>query len=221
MRRPAWAARRIFVSTRAQTLTVPTSAEDRPGLRRRLRAERNALGAPARMQAAEGVAAQLRTHPAFATSGYIAGYWAVRGELPLHAVLATLPDGCVYCLPRLHPDGHLVFAPWRFGDPLVSNRFGIPEPDVQPESCLDAELLMAALVPVVGFDRRGTRLGTGGGWYDRSFAFRQDRPAPPWLIGVAYGFQEVEGLAAESWDVPLDAVATPDALIVTGAAPLR
>ncbi|MFC3129704.1 5-formyltetrahydrofolate cyclo-ligase [Coralloluteibacterium stylophorae] len=202
-------------------MTLPPSSDDRAGLRRRLRAERSALAAPARMQAAEAVAAQLRAHPAFATSGYIAGYWAIGGELPLHAVLATLPEGCVYCLPKLHPDGHLVFAPWRFGDALVSNRFGIPEPDVDPSSCLDAELLMAALVPVVGFDRSGTRLGTGGGWYDRSFAFRHERPAPPWLIGVAYGFQEVDGLVAETWDVPLDAVATPEALIVTGATTLR
>ena len=61
--------------------------------------------------------------------------------------------------------------------------------------------------------RGGQRLGTGGGFYDRSLAFRRDTPAPPWLVGAAYSFQELEALESEAWDVPMDAVVTEKELI--------
>jgi 5-formyltetrahydrofolate cyclo-ligase len=48
----------------------------------------------------------------------------------------------------------------------------------------------------------------GGGYYDRSFAFRRHAPAPPLLIGAAYAGQEIETLDAQDWDVRMDAVAT-------------
>ena len=48
----------------------------------------------------------------------------------------------------------------------------------------------------------------GGGWYDRSFAFRVDSPAPPRLVGAAFAVQQAEAIAPEPWDIPLDAVCT-------------
>ncbi|MBJ7516807.1 MAG: 5-formyltetrahydrofolate cyclo-ligase, partial [Stenotrophomonas sp.] len=57
-------------------------------------------------------------------------------------------------------------------------------------------------------DAQGGRLGMGGGWYDRSFAFRHDRPAPPWLVGAAFAVQQVDALAVASWDVAVDAICT-------------
>ncbi len=119
-----------------------------------------------------------------------------------------LAPGQVWCLPCLGDDGFLTFAPWRAGDPLVPNRFGIPEPDVDPASRLDPADLALVLLPLVGFDRSGARLGMGGGWYDRSFAFRQSRAAPPVLAGIGFACQEVPALAMESWDVRLDGVVT-------------
>ncbi len=114
----------------------------------------------------------------------------------------------VYCLPLLHGDDQLRFAPWRPGDPLVTNRFGIPEPDVEPASGLPAEALAMAVMPLVGFDDAGRRLGMGGGWYDRAFAFRQRRAAPPWLVGAAFAAQQVPALDAAGWDVLPDAICT-------------
>src|SRR3546814_7597400 len=96
------------------------------------------------------------------------------GEIALHAWQLKLPSGCVYCLPVLAAD-RLQFAPWRPGDPLVSNAYGIPEPEVEPGSLLDARQMTLVVAPLVGFDARGARLGMGGGWYDRSFAFRRER----------------------------------------------
>ncbi|MGP1664777.1 MAG: 5-formyltetrahydrofolate cyclo-ligase, partial [Rhodanobacter sp.] len=59
------------------------------------------------------------------------------------------------------------------------------------------------------------RLGYGGGYYDRSFAFLKDqaRPAEPLLVGVGYAFQELDELAAQAWDIRLDFIATEHELI--------
>jgi len=160
------------------------------------------------MAAAEGVAAQLLAHPRFPTEGYIAGYWAMDGEVPLHLLQMRLREGQVWCLPCVQADGALMFAPWQPGDALVSNRFGIPEPDLAADSLLPAGEMALIVLPLLGFTRGGQRLGMGGGYYDRSLAFRRRAKAPPWLVGAAYSFQQLDELAAQDWDVPLDAIAT-------------
>ena len=62
------------------------------------------------------------------------------------------------------------------------------------------------VVPLVGFDGAGHRLGMGGGWYDRTLASRLQRPAPPWLVGVGFEAQRIDAVGAQAWDVPLDAI---------------
>ena len=196
-----------------------TAADARRHLRTAMRERRHAVPVRERLDAAAALAAQLLPELA-GHAGHIAGYWAVGGELPLHAVQSALPATLRWCLPLLHADGHLRFAGWRPGQALDTNRFGIPEPSTGPRFGADA--LAVVLVPLLAFDANGQRLGQGGGWYDRSFAFRQapDRntgvasPSPgkmPYLIGIGYDWQRVERLDARLWDVPLDAVATPAA----------
>lgn len=73
-------------------------------------------------------------------------------------------------------------------------------------------------MPLVGFDSHGTRLGMGGGWYDRSFAFRNETPAPPWLVGVGFESQRVDALAAQDWDVRPDAICTESNIYKTTGA---
>ena len=101
------------------------------------------------------------------------------------------------------------FARWN-GDPqrLKANRFGILEPMVDSREWLDAAQLDVILLPLVAFDRRGHRLGSGAGYYDRALALRAGRPAPPLLVGLAHSCQEVQLIPAEPWDIPMDAVAT-------------
>ncbi|TWI06174.1 5-formyltetrahydrofolate cyclo-ligase [Luteimonas cucumeris] len=178
---------------------------DRTTLRRQLRQRRRDIPAGGRIAAAEQLAGHLLALPFAPSTGYVAGYWAMDGEIALHAWQLRLPPGLVYCLPVLH-ENHLRFAPWRPGDPLVANRYGIPEPDLAPDSLLEAEAMSLVVAPLVGFDARGHRLGMGAGWYDRSFAFRRERAAPPWLVGAAFATQQVDELPIEPWDVPLDAV---------------
>ena len=183
-------------------------SDERGALRRVLRERRRALPAPERIAAADALAARLLALPFAPQSGHAAGYWAMDGEIALHAWQLRLPRTVRYCLPVLHEDGHLRFAPWKPGEPLRANRHGIPEPDVAEASLLRADQLDFAVVPLVAFDVRGHRLGMGGGWYDRSFAFRRTHAAPPYLAGAAFSLQRVEAIAAEHWDVPLDAVCT-------------
>jgi 5-formyltetrahydrofolate cyclo-ligase len=183
-------------------------SDARTGLRRELRARRRALPAAVRIAAAEAVARRLLGLPFAPTRGYVAGYWAMDGELALHAWQLRLPPGLVYCLPVLHEDGRLRFGAWRTGDPLVANRYGIPEPELAPDSLLPADAMSLVVAPLVGFDPQGRRLGMGAGWYDRSFAFRDRRPPPPWLVGAAFAAQQVDAIEPQPWDVPLDALCT-------------
>jgi len=191
-----------------------TAAREKRELRAMLRSQRLALPAVERMRAADAIVGHLLDHPLFAQPGYVAGYWAVGGELPLHVLQMRLRSDQVWCLPCIQADDSLRFAPWRPGDELVSNRYGIPEPALAAESQLGPEDVSVILMPLLGFTRTGQRLGMGAGFYDRSLAFRQRLPAPPALIGAGYAFQEVPGLQSDSWDVPLDAVVTEGELMI-------
>mgnify|MGYP003582906170 FL=1 len=193
--------------------------QDRASLRRELRQRRRELPAATRIAAADALARRILELPFLPREGYVAGYWALDGEIGLHVLQLRLPPGLVWCLPLLHDDNTLRFAPWRAGDPLVTNRFGIPEPDLEPSSGLPAEALALAVMPLVGFDDAGRRLGMGGGWYDRSFAFRHRRAAPPWLVGAAFAAQQVPALDAADWDVLPDAICTEDATFLSRREP--
>ena len=179
----------------------------RQQLRQALKAKRNQISVSEKMAAAEAVAklilAQLPE-----SGGTIAAYWACSGELPLHILQMRLPTNWIWCLPVVQADRQLLFAPWRPGDELVTNQYGIPEPTLAPSSCLRPYELSAVLVPLLGFTRLGQRLGMGGGYYDTSFSFRNNQPTPPQLIGVAFACQEIDALNVQDWDVNMDAIAT-------------
>ena len=195
-------------------------AAKRDTLRRELRARRRALPAAERIAGADALATRLFALPFFPAQGYVAGYWAMDGEIGLHSWQLRLPPGLVYCLPVLADDETLRFAPWRPGDELVTNRYGIPEPDADPRASLTATDMALIVVPLVGFDGAGHRLGMGGGWYDRTLASRLQRPAPPWLVGVGFEAQRIDAVGAQAWDVPLDAICTErDTLIPSSSLP--
>lgn len=182
-------------------------AAPRKALRDTLRERRRQLPPATRIAAAEALSARLLALPFAPSEGHVAGYWAVDGEIALHVWQLRLPPDVRYCLPVLGEDGLLRFAPWRPGEALVANRFGIPEP--AGAQALSAEAMAMIVLPLVGFDAMGQRLGMGGGWYDRSLAFRRERTAPPpWLVGAGFSVQHIDTLPTEPWDVPLDAVCT-------------
>jgi 5-formyltetrahydrofolate cyclo-ligase len=183
-------------------------------LRTRLRESREGLGAAERIGAAQAVLGSLEQLPEFLVDVRIAGYWAVRGEVPLNLVYArTRAREQIYYLPTLRDDKTLTFAPWKNGDAVTINRYGISEPAAANAS--DAETLELVLIPLLGFDRLGNRLGSGAGYYDRTFAFLagQKRPARPVLVGIGYHFQEVATMVPNPWDIPMDFIATDRELI--------
>jgi 5-formyltetrahydrofolate cyclo-ligase len=194
-------------------------SDGRALLRARMAVRRNELDAKQRISAAAGVLHALENLPEFMTDANVAGYWAVRGELPLNLVVGSLARrGQHYFLPVLGAMRQLHFAEYSTGKPVAHNRFGIPEPATGAEQRLPPRDMDVVLLPLLAFDRQGHRLGTGGGWYDSSFAFLHEtaRPAKPLLVGVGYAFQEAEAIPAEPWDVDLDYVATDSELIACG-----
>ncbi|HLM52254.1 MAG TPA: 5-formyltetrahydrofolate cyclo-ligase [Pseudoxanthomonas sp.] len=190
---------------------------DNAVLRSGLRAARRAIPASQRLAAAEALSARLLSLPFAPVEGHVAGYWALDGEIALHRWQVRLPKRLVYCLPVLHRDKRLRFAPWRAGDALATNRYGIPEPDVDPESALPAQAMSLVAMPLVGFDETGHRLGMGGGWYDRSLESRRGSAPPPWLVGVGFDCQQVASLDAAEWDVRPDAICTETRTLLASA----
>ncbi|MFZ1829166.1 MAG: 5-formyltetrahydrofolate cyclo-ligase [Candidatus Competibacteraceae bacterium] len=188
-------------------------------LRQRLRAERLLLSVVERQAAALAVAHRLAETAEFIGASTIAGYWACHGELdPAPLLECAWAMGKAVYLPVLAGDV-LQFAPYQPGASLRRNRFLIPEPDTPPAEELPPGALDLVLTPLVAFDATGTRLGMGGGFYDRSFAFlRNPDPAEhrPRLIGLAYEFQRVTEQVRQPWDVPLYAAATEKAWYVFG-----
>jgi 5-formyltetrahydrofolate cyclo-ligase len=173
------------------------------------------------MRASQAVADHLLAMPELKTPRAVAVYWAMMSELPLlHAVSALQREGHALYLPMVQDDSSLHFGRWGTGAEMRPNRFGIPEPLPAAADEIQPAHLDIVLVPLLAFDDCGARLGSGAGFYDRSFAFLRDvaRPAHPLLVGVAYAFQQVSKLPVEAWDVPLDAIVTEQAMIRFGPA---
>ena len=181
--------------------------------RRSLRDKRRGLSLRQRRDAAQRVS-RLSVLPAlFARRQRIAFYLANDGELdpqPLMERLRGAGRRCYLPVLNTHRRRPMRFAPYTPGMPMAANRFSIPEPVVVPRAWLPAERLDLIIMPLVGFDRDGNRLGMGGGFYDRTLSFLRHRGAwrRPFLLGLAYEFQCLDQVESRPWDVPLDGVVT-------------
>jgi 5-formyltetrahydrofolate cyclo-ligase len=191
----------------------PSSAADmladrKTTLRTELRARRAAfvaaMDAPARAAALSAIAAHLA--PLISRRGIgegtaIAGYVALGDEVDvLQPLSSAFHRGHPVALPHLTPgDRAMLFSRWHPDTEMTPGQLGIPQA-MAPEPIEPAVLL----VPLLGFDRAGTRLGQGGGYYDRWFAAHPHAMR----IGIAWSVQEVSALPREAWDMPLHAVAT-------------
>ncbi len=177
-----------------------------------MRRGRRALSPSQQSQAAARLCRLLSRDPDFIRADRVAFYLASDGEIspqPLLELALKMGKRCY--LPVLHPIRHnrLWFVRYRPGCPMQRNRFGIDEPHDKLNPRVPAWSLDLVLLPLVAFDPQGGRLGMGGGFYDRSFAFktRQTRRSPT-LIGLAHELQKVERLPLASWDIPLAGIAS-------------
>jgi 5-formyltetrahydrofolate cyclo-ligase len=185
--------------------------------KRRLRVElksRRARVAPAdAAAAARGVSERVSRDLRVEGHGTVAGYWPMGDELDIRPTLAAFHAcGRAIALPVVLGRGRpLVFRSWQPGDVLVAGGFGtsVPAPD---RGEISPGLL---LVPLLGFDRRGNRLGYGGGFYDRTLAALRAE-GPVLAIGFAWAAQEDDDLPLEATDQPLDLIVT-EAEVITPA----
>lgn len=188
----------------------------RAELRSSMRSKRAALTLQQRVAAAFALREVLADFAPLAAAKIVVGYVAVGGELPLSEVTSLCQERAQrYCLPVLTDASNLLrFAPSSPSTPMAPNRFAILEPVVEQSELLDGSDLELVLVPMVAFDRRGNRLGSGGGFYDRTFDFLRAarRPGKPLLIGIGYAFQELDHIEPEPWDVQVDWIATDSEL---------
>jgi len=206
-------------------VTLPTSSASLPpaaidaaarkaALRPALLAARRAVDAETAARAALAARDHCLAHAAPPAGAVVGGSWPLAGELDPRPLLAALrARGHAVALPVTPPPGAapaLVFrlwdgesttletGPFRTRHPLA------PAPEVRPDWIL---------VPLVGFDRRGHRLGHGAGYYDRALA-----GADVTAIGFAFACQEVPltegGVPVEPHDVPLTAVVTEREVLV-------
>ena len=179
-------------------------------LRSFMRKARGNLTAAQREETAESCARLACGLPALRRARCVAAYLAHRGEMSCEPIIEwALGRGKTVLLPVV-TGRHMRFSPYRPGDTLVSNRWGILEPEWRPGRRVSARRPGVVLTPLVAFDGAGNRLGQGGGYYDRLFAFRKHAGhwTRPLLVGLAYGFQQVAELEAKPTDVPLDTVIT-------------
>jgi 5-formyltetrahydrofolate cyclo-ligase len=186
-----------------------------PSLRQILREKRRALNKRQQLFAAHRLAKRLACDLTFLNAQRIGFYLPNDGEIDpsglmdwchqmkKNVYLPVMPEGLIA------NKNCLLFQSFVPGTtPLVSGKFGILEPPFVMKDCIRPLMLNLVFLPLVGFDRKGNRLGMGGGYYDKTFAYRLSDFHRPRLIGLAHSVQETEDIVPNPWDIPLDAVFT-------------
>ena len=180
-------------------------------LRETARTVRRRVAGDRLTRASAELCARLLAWPTFAAAERLVAYCPIDGEVdPGDVVAAAHAAGMPVYLPRTDASGMTFVAP---GGPLQPGRYGIPEPR-SGEVLADAGRETMILVPGVAFDLAGTRLGRGGGHYDRALSVWPSATT----VGLAYEFQILPSLPRDPWDVPVSAIFT-DARSIVPAAP--
>ena len=182
-------------------------------LRRKFRSTRRAISESAQRKAAIELARNARSYRQLWSGTRILSYSAIAGEINPQILCDQLKASIYH--PRItnYRMGRMQFL--SAGGSRQRNRLGILEPRTGRDHLI-AQQFDAVLVPLLAFDRQGNRLGMGGGFYDRAFAFKHQSGyrKRPLLIGLAHHSQEAESLTTQSWDVSLDAIITDQELII-------
>ena len=137
----------------------------------------------------------------------IAFYWPIQGEIALFpSMQRALDRGATVALPIVvAQDTPLVFREWTLATAMESGMWNIPIPSANSRE-VDPHAL---LVPLVGYDDAGYRLGNGGGFYDRTLATRAPRPL---AIGVGFTSLRMPTIRPHEHDRPMDFVVTDEPL---------
>ncbi|HEX7760822.1 MAG TPA: 5-formyltetrahydrofolate cyclo-ligase [Caulobacteraceae bacterium] len=188
-------------------MAVDLPINDKITLRAAMRKRRRGLAADD-ASAAERVAAIL-PDAVVGRFAVVGGYHALGAELDPAMVLERLAEGgAAIALPAAYPDAPLTFRLVRAGEAPEPDAFGVLSP---PKSAPEV-FPQLIIVPVLAFDRRGGRLGQGGGHYDRTIAALRAR-GEVFVLGLAYAGQEIAAAPREPHDQALDAILTENGYI--------
>lgn len=191
-------------------------------LRKTYRAKRKKILPSERQQAAQAAAHIFRELAYFKHSQHIACYLSMEDEFDSYPLIEAIWQAKKICyLPIVSEEKENVlrFVAYEYGDALRLNRYAILEP-VKVVHTFSAQQLDLVMTPLIAFDGHGHRLGSGGGFYDRTFAFLKsssDSEKKPVLLGLAYAAQQIENLPVESWDISLTGVITESQFLLTDA----
>jgi 5-formyltetrahydrofolate cyclo-ligase len=180
--------------------------QPKASLRRELRNRRQGLPVGTRACFDKSINKHLLQMAVSQNFGSIAVYWPFNGEPDITpACKQLMASGCQLALPVISERGDfsMSFRLWQADTVLVKNSFGISEPqESTPISIHDFDMLV---MPLVGYDLCGNRLGIGAGYYDRHLESLRESPAPL-RVGLAYSLQEVSPIKENNWDIPLHGV---------------
>lgn len=193
-----------------EELTNPVAVdpgERKAALRVGLRAERNRIPEGLRRLYSARILARVREHPLFQSSRFPALTVSYGSEVNTRPLLCELEKkGQPFALPRLLPDGRMeFFRPSVPVDSLSPSSLGIPEPDPTRDTLVTPEEIDLFVVPGLGFDPFGYRLGQGKGCFDRYLA---TIPHSIHRIGLAFECQMVPEIPHDALDLPVDIVLT-------------
>ncbi len=184
---------------------APTVLPAKAALRTAAMAERDRLDAATRATASEAIARRALAIVAAEAPRVMAAYLPIRSECDSRPIIAeALRRSITIALPVQLDRTTMVFRRYQPGGPLADGGFGTSVP-LADQPILDPDLV---IVPLVGFDRAGTRLGYGRGYYDRALAKLAARGIKPKLLGVAFAAQEVAAIPVSPHDVRLDWIVT-------------
>lgn len=177
-------------------------------LRRQKRRARQAINTADRKRYSHHICEALLSSKHYQSAQHIGVYLALPEEVNLQPFIERAwADGKTLYLPVVEArDCAMTFAPYSPKTLLTPDVMKIPVPDT--DARLDVAALDMVVVPLVVFDAGANRVGMGGGFYDRTFAFKNGQNGEkPALIGAAFEAQRSqENLIAAAWDVALDAV---------------
>ncbi|MEX2450399.1 MAG: 5-formyltetrahydrofolate cyclo-ligase [Rhodospirillales bacterium] len=187
---------------------------DKAAWRERLKDIRRGLGPERRARAGAAVCERaemlIRKNMSLPTDAAVSGFWPIGEEIDIRPILERLHGAGYVCALPVVPGKRmrLIFRRWVPGTALVSAGFGLSQPDGDaPETTP-----RAVLMPLLGFDQEGYRLGWGGGYFDRTLAFLRAQGDVS-AIGVGFAAQRVDTLPHDGHDQRLDFMVTEEGVI--------
>ena len=190
-------------------MIVSAYKEWRNNARNEIRQKRKALHEDEVAKCSELVRRVVLEHEFLKQNRCIASYHSFSGEIDTVEINKALRlAGHHMALPVIHLEekGLMDFYSYEKPEDLILNRFKIPEPVVSAENLVQPHNLEVVIVPLVGFNEKGERLGMGGGYYDRML---KKISCECLTLGLAYDFQLIPEIKSQPWDMPLDEVITP------------